>query len=269
MLTFLRKIRRSLIESGSARKYLLYAVGEVALVVIGILIALQINNLNQEKIESQKELDLVSTLYKELTANLEYIENRIKGIENKQENSLLLLDRFIPQPIEIPVDTFFNYWHDAAGIPFFNPKIASVKRVVTNEEFNWIQFDSLKLLLNEYILRIDKTIFFFEMVMDYNWGDQPLNDVVSYTDRARTFGQRNQNRFILSELKSSKIFEFSSSNVFSNPTIESYLSWRLTRYSIIKANLINMREQIQELMNFIDSHYKMLLPTSLDVNKIK
>jgi hypothetical protein len=49
MLTFLRKIRRSLIESGAARKYLLYAIGEIALVVIGILIALQINNWNEER----------------------------------------------------------------------------------------------------------------------------------------------------------------------------------------------------------------------------
>jgi hypothetical protein len=53
MLTFFRKIRRSLSESGSARKFIFYAVGEIALVVIGILIALQINNWN----ESQKDLN--------------------------------------------------------------------------------------------------------------------------------------------------------------------------------------------------------------------
>ena len=49
MLTFLRKIRKSLIETGSVRKYMLYAIGEIALVVIGILIALQINNRNVDK----------------------------------------------------------------------------------------------------------------------------------------------------------------------------------------------------------------------------
>ena len=49
MLTFLRKIRRSLVGSGSAGRYLLYAIGEIALVVIGILIALQINNWNEER----------------------------------------------------------------------------------------------------------------------------------------------------------------------------------------------------------------------------
>ena len=49
MLSFFRKIRRSLIESGSVQKYLFYAIGEIALVVIGILIALQINNWNEKR----------------------------------------------------------------------------------------------------------------------------------------------------------------------------------------------------------------------------
>jgi len=66
MHTFLRKIRKSLIESGGARKYMLYAIGEIALVVIGILIALQINNWNEWRKEGIKEnkllYDLVETL---------------------------------------------------------------------------------------------------------------------------------------------------------------------------------------------------------------
>lgn len=57
MITLLRKIRRSLIESGSMRKYFFYAIGEIALVVIGILIALQINNLN-EKNKTQGQINL-------------------------------------------------------------------------------------------------------------------------------------------------------------------------------------------------------------------
>jgi len=63
MLTFLRKIRKSLIESlpsrqagGSTQKYLLYTMGEIALVVIGILIALQINNWNEHR-SLQKKVD--------------------------------------------------------------------------------------------------------------------------------------------------------------------------------------------------------------------
>jgi len=49
MLTFFRRIRKGFLVGGRASKYLLYAIGEIALVVIGILIALQVNNWNEER----------------------------------------------------------------------------------------------------------------------------------------------------------------------------------------------------------------------------
>src|SRR6056297_668112 len=56
MLRFFRHIRKSLMEQNKIRTYLLYAVGEILLVVIGILIALQVNNWNEER----KALDELS-----------------------------------------------------------------------------------------------------------------------------------------------------------------------------------------------------------------
>ena len=49
MIKFFRKIRCDLIEKNKTRKYLKYAIGEIVLVVIGILISLQINNWNENQ----------------------------------------------------------------------------------------------------------------------------------------------------------------------------------------------------------------------------
>ncbi len=58
MIKFFRHIRKRLLTENKLSKYLLYAIGEIVLVVIGILIALQINNWNTSKIESKnKEID--------------------------------------------------------------------------------------------------------------------------------------------------------------------------------------------------------------------
>ncbi len=83
MLTFLRKIRlrlldqaasetvrKSLFESWSARRYLLYAIGEVALVVLGILIALQINTWKKAHQDRRDELKLLADLKDEFVFNL-------------------------------------------------------------------------------------------------------------------------------------------------------------------------------------------------------
>ena len=61
MIKFFRKIRQNLLSEGKTGKYFKYAIGEIVLVVIGILIALQINNWNESrkmKIEEKKMLQI-------------------------------------------------------------------------------------------------------------------------------------------------------------------------------------------------------------------
>lgn len=55
MIKFFRKIRQKLINEGNLKRYLLYAFGEILLVVIGILIALQINDWNQNRLNAKEE----------------------------------------------------------------------------------------------------------------------------------------------------------------------------------------------------------------------
>jgi hypothetical protein len=71
MIKFFRKIRQNLLSEGKTGKYFKYAIGEIVLVVIGILIALQINNWNESRIQRQKEIVILSELKKELENDLE------------------------------------------------------------------------------------------------------------------------------------------------------------------------------------------------------
>jgi len=62
MIKFFRNIRKTLMTEGKTSKYLKYAIGEIVLVVIGILIALQINNWNEYRKLKKVELDLLYDL---------------------------------------------------------------------------------------------------------------------------------------------------------------------------------------------------------------
>ena len=66
MFAFLRKIRRSIVNSGATEKYLLYAMGEIILVMIGILLALQVNNWNQDRLDRIEEQRLLALIHTEL-----------------------------------------------------------------------------------------------------------------------------------------------------------------------------------------------------------
>jgi hypothetical protein len=62
MFTLLRKIRQSLIKPGQFQKYLFYAIGEILLVMIGILLALHVNNWNENKKLEKAEIKLLKEM---------------------------------------------------------------------------------------------------------------------------------------------------------------------------------------------------------------
>jgi len=70
MIRFFRSIRQSLLAQGRITRYLTYAVGEIILVVVGIFLALQLNNWNSARKEHSKELALLAELRNDLEADL-------------------------------------------------------------------------------------------------------------------------------------------------------------------------------------------------------
>ena len=77
MIKFFRKIRRKLISESKTGTYLKYAIGEIILVVIGILIALQINNWNIKKQEGKIETANLNALQVEFERNKELLNEAI------------------------------------------------------------------------------------------------------------------------------------------------------------------------------------------------
>lgn len=71
MIKFFRRIRYNLMEAGKTAKYLKYAIGEIVLVVIGILLALQINNWNEDRKDRKLEIEFLVGLQKTLRLDLD------------------------------------------------------------------------------------------------------------------------------------------------------------------------------------------------------
>ncbi|MBK7872417.1 MAG: hypothetical protein IPJ74_17955 [Saprospiraceae bacterium] len=94
MLQFFRNIRHRLLESGSLRKYLIYAIGEILLVVIGILIALQINNWNERNKNLKYEKEYLERLLSDLELDQQDLNREIERTSVNlilSENALLKL----------------------------------------------------------------------------------------------------------------------------------------------------------------------------------
>jgi hypothetical protein len=122
MIKFFRKIRQKLLQQNKVGSYLKYAIGEIFLVVIGILIALQINNANEAHKAMQSERVVLNNLVQDLQADsLSYRENLaslvkindlhqalyeigVKGMNSEIENPNLIRFMIYYNPIAINND---------------------------------------------------------------------------------------------------------------------------------------------------------------------
>ena len=105
MIKFFRKIRQNLLSQGKTRKYLKYAIGEIILVVIGILIALQVNNWNIKNQNQKKEILYLTRLTTNLGYDKRLYETLMKNdsiLINKLNEAEKDLSRFIKK-IKNPV----------------------------------------------------------------------------------------------------------------------------------------------------------------------
>jgi hypothetical protein len=83
MLSFFRRVRKALITQSKVRTYLLYAVGEIALVMIGILLALQVNNWNESLKQDVAEQEFIKGVKHDLSQDRDYIQMIIQSAESK------------------------------------------------------------------------------------------------------------------------------------------------------------------------------------------
>ncbi|MDT0558337.1 DUF6090 family protein [Ichthyenterobacterium sp. W332] len=114
MIKFFRQIRFRLMETGKTGKYFKYAIGEIILVVIGILIALQINNWNEGKKAKAKEREALL----EIVSDLEYSLIDLDDVLNTQNNNLAKNINSIKTLINV-LQTDQKY-HDSLGNHFYS-----------------------------------------------------------------------------------------------------------------------------------------------------
>ena len=120
MIKFFRKIRQKMLNENKFSKYILYAIGEIILVIIGILIALQLNTLKEEnKLAAQETIylkRLLSDNKQDLRSFTEYINNFEKG-----KNAVVALSTALNGPSQdsVLVQAAKDYYWYATGFPLF------------------------------------------------------------------------------------------------------------------------------------------------------
>ncbi len=146
MIKFFRKIRKQLLSENKFSKYFLYAIGEIILVVIGILIALQINTWNEGRKDRLKEQVILLQLKDEYQANLQQLNGKMQLRKRIVTSGLTLLN-FMSAPEEVQRDSAIYHLSNIIYDPTFDP---IENDLISSGNIRLIRNEKLRLLLSNW-----------------------------------------------------------------------------------------------------------------------
>ena len=156
MIKFFRKVRYDLMEKNKTGKYLKYAIGEIILVIIGILIALQINNWNIENKNHTEARSFSTRLLKEVRTNIEITDSMIVEMTRNIESSQRILDMFHMDLSQLQSGSLDSLVNEIMGTSEINLKLATFTEGLNTGKLAIISSDSLRTFLYGLPSVIDK-----------------------------------------------------------------------------------------------------------------
>jgi len=158
MPTFFKHIRRSHMMKTNTKKYLKYAIGEIILVVIGILIALTINNWNEVNKLEKEEIKLLQLVHTDITTNkvdIDTLLNRLESKKTAMDTVMLALREKSYQSVR--TSFFLSFFHRKT---FFNKKTSGYKRIGSSTETIIKNDTILNAILELYEIDFDNVLKF-------------------------------------------------------------------------------------------------------------
>lgn len=146
MIRFFKNIRQKFAAENKGMAYLRYAVGEILLVVIGILIALQVNNWNEARKERLIEIKYLKNLKLDLITDLANLDSMIIDRNTKVSSATTLLT-LTPPKSSGQLKAFETLLSNVYGWTSFTPRTNTMDELISSGNLNIIKNDSVKFYL--------------------------------------------------------------------------------------------------------------------------
>lgn len=259
MIKFFRKIRQKLLSEGKTGKYFKYAIGEIVLVVIGILIALQINIWNEQRKENIKEQAMLKRLEKEFISNRNQLIDKIELRNTMIANCRRLLE-YYNQPENAKRDSILVFLSTIQP-PTFDPiqndlvssgnieilKDEELKQLLVNWSTDVIQLQEveqifLKFCVERFFPYLNEVDIQRDMVYTY-WEDAPKNLLESKQVKNLIPGK-------------SKLITKTTNELLRDSKLEGKIAWSLTLNMFNNQESQTLMKRINRILEVLDSQIK-------------
>jgi hypothetical protein len=150
MIKFFRKIRQNVLMENKTGKYFKYAIGEIILVVIGILIALQINNWNEQRKLDTEEQYLLNELMQEFQINLKDVkkDDIING--SSKDAAFGIMHMIQEKSIQNNTSKLDSLFFVVVGYSSYNASTGVLDEIISSGKLRAIKDIKLKTLLTQW-----------------------------------------------------------------------------------------------------------------------
>tara|TARA_R100001230_G_C5637201_1_gene143852 strand:- start:253 stop:984 length:732 start_codon:yes stop_codon:yes gene_type:complete len=233
VIKFFRKIRRRLLSEKKFSKYLIYAIGEIVLVVIGILIALQVNNLNEERKLTLQLNKINQNLIQEFEANQNALNTAMKGLDWTKRGGLEILSLIGKSDKELMNTNIDSLIETSLFWPTWKPTNFVLNELKSTGKLSLLENSKIKDLLFEYERQS-------EYVTDWNRRmEKSSQDIIDYIKYNGSLRNVNHNRI---SIKKSDL-QFTNVSLFSDIRFENQIDEKVL-FSQFLANVYNETDNL-------------------------
>ena len=240
MINFFRKIRKQLADDNKPLKYMRYAVGEIVLVVIGILIALSINNWNEGNKELFEENKLIENLRQEFQNNLKNIDTANKELDsNISDVAKLLVSMGDLSAEQFTGEKLDSLLIECFALPKWKRSHINIREMESSGKLGRLRNEDLKHLIYDYLGEE-------EIVRDFEKrGEESLRTLVSYITENGSWRELDKYLFIK---EGGSILMPSNDHLLKDFKFENVIDDYLVNLRIRKRDYLNFRKHIQKII---------------------
>ena len=241
MINIFRKIRKQLANDNKPFKYMRYAFGEIILVVIGILIALQINSWNKDRIAKIEEKQILKNLHNEFQQN-EYLLNEVIDINVKCFNTgVIIMGLFEKERLEIAKYNTDSLIFFSLEKRLFSPSENALQDLLQSGRYQLISNDDLKKSLYQWSQKMHSA------KERYSGMDSKIEqDIVPYLSKNYSFKDIDRYGPLNWERKS--ILEIDKTLIFEDIEYENNVDDLLYRVNDYSNDLIDLQSIIKRIL---------------------
>jgi hypothetical protein len=244
MLFIFRKLRHSFFQPGKLRTYVAYAIGEIVLIVVGILLALQISESNQSRKDRIEETDILVRLKAEMEANQGQLQTLTENYKQIAQDMRAFLEMIEPEPETYPDELIFGYLISQRAVRSYIPSDGVINSILASGKMGLIQNDMLSDKLNSWPGQIDRINYL---------RDRIIAGLGKYPSHHQFFRRKDLNwNPSGTEDTGTSNFAFDQKELLSNPVLEDMVETKRWHSDLLVRNFENLQEEQQEILALIE-----------------